>query len=197
MTAAIEIFRGNDFAPYLKRLSQMRMTHYRGYPYLYEGSDDYEHEYIADFPNNQHSIMVGAFESGELEGFVLGTPLEGDSPILASISDKVHRRATTYYIADIILNSGLRAQRISETLMNTIEREIISLGYKQICFLTVFRPENHPTRPPGYVESRALWERFGYVKQPAKLTYDWASLNAAGNLTMQTHEMNLWSKIII
>jgi hypothetical protein len=142
MAAEMEILRGQDLAPYLKRLSQLRMAHYKGYPYLYEGSDDHEREYISDFPNNQHSILVGAFEDGELEGFVLGTPLEGDSPILASIPDKIYRRANTY------------------------------------------------------VETRALWERFGYVKQPAKLTYEWASLDVAGNVTMQTHEMNLWSKTI-
>lgn len=196
MAVEINTFRGQGLAQFLTQVGQMRMTHYRNYPYLYQGSVEHEDEYISDFPNNPNSILVGAFEHGKLEGFVLGTPMDADSPILAAIPNDVHKGASKYYIADVILNINLRSQGISEGLMKEMEREIICLEYRHICLLTVFRPESHPKRPHGYMESRALWERFGYVKQPLRLNYDWPSLDLYGNVTKQTHEMNLWSKTI-
>ena len=54
----IERVHGQDVLPYLDALASLRIKVFREFPYLYEGSRDYETSYLRNYAKSPRSTVV-------------------------------------------------------------------------------------------------------------------------------------------
>ena len=67
---------GEQIHPYLDELARLRIEVFREYPYLYDGSLDYETEYLTSYAACPESLVVGAFKEDRLVGASTGLPMK-------------------------------------------------------------------------------------------------------------------------
>ena len=58
----IKHFFSKDITPLIPDLARLRITVFRDFPYLYEGSYEYEKEYLKVYTNSSASVLVAAFD---------------------------------------------------------------------------------------------------------------------------------------
>ncbi|MBV8769678.1 MAG: GNAT family N-acetyltransferase, partial [Hyphomicrobiales bacterium] len=80
MTLRIEPATGAALQRALPALAKLRIEVFREWPYLYEGSLDYEANYIERFARLKHGVIVVASDAGEAVGAATAAPLEGQNP---------------------------------------------------------------------------------------------------------------------
>ena len=80
----VRVLRGPDLEAALDGVAQLRITVFRDWPYLYDGSLEYEREYLATYRDNPGALLVGAFHDGQLIGASTSTPMEDHAPEFAA-----------------------------------------------------------------------------------------------------------------
>lgn len=76
----------SDASDYLETLARFRIKYFREYPYLYDGSMDYEAGYIESFRDNDKAILLIAKDGDKVVGVSTAMPLVSDSEIKAAAS---------------------------------------------------------------------------------------------------------------
>jgi hypothetical protein len=76
---AIEVLKGSEVIPYLKKLMDIRLLFYRDYPYLYDGSIEDEENYLRMWGNSENTLLVIAKRNDEVVGAIIGLPFS-ESP---------------------------------------------------------------------------------------------------------------------
>src|ERR1044071_5500516 len=71
----IERATGAAMERYLAALAALRIGVFREYPYLYEGSPAYEHEYLASYAGSPASLVVVACDGDRVVGAATALPL--------------------------------------------------------------------------------------------------------------------------
>jgi hypothetical protein len=61
-------------------LSDLRIRIFRGWPYLYDGTLDYEAEYLAEFMREPGSVLVVAQDGDAIVGAATASPMAGQKP---------------------------------------------------------------------------------------------------------------------
>ena len=64
----VRALRGSDLEAALDEVAQLRITVFRDWPYLYDGTLDYERQYLESYRDNPGALLVGAFHEGRLVG---------------------------------------------------------------------------------------------------------------------------------
>ena len=72
----VRALRGPDLEAALDDVAGLRIAVFRDWPYLYDGSRDYEREYLGAYRDNPGALLVGAFHDGRLIGASTSTPME-------------------------------------------------------------------------------------------------------------------------
>ena len=70
---------GAAIEPYLADLARLRIHVFRHWPYLYEGSVDYEMQYLTTYLRTPRSICVMAQVDNEIVGASTGLPLSDET----------------------------------------------------------------------------------------------------------------------
>ncbi|MEO7735670.1 MAG: GNAT family N-acetyltransferase, partial [Kofleriaceae bacterium] len=79
MTLAIELATGAAIATHLDAIAALRILVFREYPYLYEGSLDYERRYLASYARSPASLVVLARAGDRVIGASTALPLTDHS----------------------------------------------------------------------------------------------------------------------
>lgn len=177
---SIQNVAGPDLAPWIADLARLRITVFRDYPYLYDGSIEYEENYLQTYLKSADSIVVLARDGGQVVGASTGLPLvdeteEFQRPFIAQGYDP----ARVFYCAESVLLPDYRGRGIYKQFFSGREGHARKLSRFDYCsFCCVQRPEQHPLRPADYVPLDAVWTRFGYRKQPTLVThYFWKDVD--------------------
>lgn len=192
----IELFV-KDIAPYLPFVAQQRLSAYRDYPYLYQGTMEEEIQYLDWFSKLKHSALVIAFYHDEPVGFITGTSLSGfDFHYKGSID--LFKNAglpfdTYYYFSDAIIMPEHRNKSLITQMAQMLEEHADILGYTATCFVCESHA-SHPLKPDGYKELNGLFQKHGYSKTEMVVAYNWPTRQIDGGDKMQVHAMNYWIK---
>lgn len=170
---------GPELGPWLDALGNLRIQVFREYPYLYEGSLDYERDYLETYQNCARSRLVLVTDAG---GILIGAttciPLAEESvgfqqPFLNAGLD-VNR---FLYFGESIVLPQWRGQGLGKEFFIRREAHARRLGLDMTTFCSVDRPAEHPLRPAGYRTLDAFWASQGYEKQPGlKVKFAWKEL---------------------
>ena len=74
--ATVRALTGADLEAALDGVAALRISVFRDWPYLYDGSLEYEREYLQTYRDSPGALLVGAFDGDRLVGASPSTPVE-------------------------------------------------------------------------------------------------------------------------
>lgn len=177
---SIKTVAGRDLEPFITDLAHLRIEVFREFPYLYDGSLEYELSYLNTYLQSSQSIAVLVYDDGRLVGASTGLPMNHEEeefkrPILKGGYDP----ASVFYCGESILKKEYRGRGIYRKFFDERESHAKQLGgFNTICFCAVQRPADHPLRPDDYRPLDPVWKKFGYKKHPEfTTTYRWKDID--------------------
>jgi len=177
----LENFQGHHLTPYIEALGALRITVFRDYPYLYDGTIEYERDYLRTYLDSPHSLIVLAFHGHAVVGATTCLPLADKGPeFQAAFLKAGHDISGICYLGESILLPQYRGRGLGKQFFQRRELHARSLGARTAAFCAVDRPANHPMRPPGYRPLDEFWIGQGYVKHPElQATFVWKEIQEA------------------
>lgn len=190
----IRIVHGKEIELHLEALAALRIEIFREFPYLYDGSFEYEKNYLKTYVNSPESIAVLIFDGDRMVGASTGLPIADETDeFKAPFLQNGYHPDRIFYCGESILKQHYRGRGIYSVFMRERENHAKQIGrFEKICFCGVVRPENHPLRPDDYRPLDLIWTKFGYQKHPDLTTYyHWKDLDEE---TESAKKMVFWLK---
>lgn len=192
----IQTFVGKAVTPHIPDLARLRMTVFRAFPYLYDGSAAYEADYLATYAASADSLFVLAIDGGEIVGASTGMPMADETdavkaPFIAAGLEP----ARIFYFGESVLLDRHRGQGIGVRFFEEREAHARRLGrFSTMAFCAVERPDDHPARPEGYQPLHAFWRRRGFTHHPELVArFSWTDL---GDHKETEKPLSFWLKDI-
>ncbi|MEO1639080.1 MAG: GNAT family N-acetyltransferase [Pseudomonadota bacterium] len=193
MTIDVRALTGEDLSKHLGDVARLRMTVFREWPYLYEGTFDYEHRYLQSYRDSAGAILIGAFDGETLVGAATGTPLEDHADdfgqAFAGTELALH---DVFYCAESVLLPAYRGRGIGNAFFDAREDHARALGRSVSAFCAVVRPDDHPDRPANYKPLDPFWRKRGYSPMDGVIaSFGWMDVGADAETQKS---MQFWSK---
>ena len=191
----LENVQGKQIEPYLDALGALRITVFRDYPYLYDGTLDYERDYLKTYVDCPRSLAVLAFHGQAVVGATTCIPMADESPEFQEAFLKANYDLSKIcYLGESILLSQYRGRGLGKQFFKHRENHARSLGLNLATFCAVNRPENHPLKPRNYHPLDEFWKSRHYIKHPElQATFSWKEVHeeteTAKTLTFWTKEL--------
>ena len=169
---------GPDLEAALDQVAQLRITVFRDWPYLYDGTLDYERQYLDSYRDNPGALLVGAVHEGRLIGASTSTPMEDHAPEFAAPFRALGiPLEKILYGAESVLLRPYRGMGLGHRFIDLREAHARALGRTHVAFCSVIRPEDHPARPGAYRSNDAFWRGRGYDTLPGVVArFSWKDL---------------------
>ena len=183
-----------EFTARIPALAALRITVFREFPYLYDGSLEYEEKYLATYRECATSIVALALDGEQVVGASTALPLSAETANLKNaFAGQPYVLAEIFYCGESILLPAYRGRGVYREFFTARERHARVLGgYKWMALCAVARPSTHPRRPPDYVPLDAIWQKFGYTQQSdLRATFEWQDLDET---SPSPKEMVFWLK---
>jgi len=192
----IQHLSGKAIEPWIADLARLRITVFRDFPYLYDGTIEYEENYLQTYINTPDSIAVLALDGERVIGASTGLPMADETPEFQQpFIEQGYDPAKVFYCAESVLLKEYRGRGVYKHFFTGREGHARKLDRFDWCgFCGVQRPADHPLRPADYVPLDQVWGKFGYVKHPElRTSYHWKDIDQ----TQETdHDMVFWLKSI-
>ncbi len=175
-------------------LAQLRIQVFHDYPYLYEGSVDYERGYLATYANSPDALLFAVYDGKEMVGATTCLPLADETE---EVQEPFIRNnfniGEIFYFGESILLKPYRGRGLGHNFFDVRESHAAASGrYKITCFCSVSRPDDHPSKPSGYRPNDAFWLKRGYTPHPElKSFFDWKDI---GDQHTTSKEMIYWTR---
>lgn len=183
---------GSNIAALIPQLGQLRIRIFHDFPYLYEGSQEYEEDYLQFYAKNPLSFAFGVFDGEQLVGATTGMPLSVQSrEIQQPFLERGMNIDEIFYFGESILLPEYRGRGLGHLFFDVREKHALENGFKITAFCSVMRPEDHPLRPADYRPNDAFWTKRGYQQQDYSCRMEWLDRNE----TQKTEkELIFWTK---
>jgi GNAT superfamily N-acetyltransferase len=171
-----------ELRAFLPDLAHLRIEVFRDFPYLYDGTVEYEEKYLETYTDCPESIVVLVLDGDKAVGATTGLPMDAETEEFRKpFVEAGYDPARIFYCAESVLLPAYRGRGVYPKFFAERESHARALGRFDLCtFCCVQRPEDHPLRPADYVPLDRIWSKFGYVKHPElTTTYDWKDVDAA------------------
>ena len=163
MRVAVRRIPPGEAARWLDDVARLRIGVFRDWPYLYDGSLDYERAYLRVYSDSPRAVLVGAFESGRLVGAATGTPMvDHDDAFAAPLAAAGWDADDVFYCAESVLLPEWRGKGIGHRFFDEREAAARAEGFSFSVFASVIRPDSHPMRPAGARDLGPFWRGRGY-----------------------------------
>jgi GNAT superfamily N-acetyltransferase len=179
-TVTIRRFSGTQLGTYLEAIARLRIAVFRDFPYLYDGTMDYERKYLQTYVDCPQAVVVVAFDGAEVVGCSTGIPMAFEEEAFKRpFVDAGYDPSRIFYCAESVLRPEYRGQGIGVSFFDEREAHARELGgFDWYCFCSVLRPAGHLLRPAGYEPLDRFWEKRGYRKHPQlSATYTWKDID--------------------
>jgi GNAT superfamily N-acetyltransferase len=172
---------GDALEDALDQVAGLRITVFRDWPYLYDGSQAYEREYLQTYRDNPGALLVGAFHEGRLIGASTSTPMEDHAPEFAApFAERGIAIDKILYGAESVLLRPYRGIGLGHRFIDLREDHARSLGRTHVAFCSVVRSEDHPARPAVHRSNDAFWRGRGYETLPGAVAhFSWRDIGEA------------------
>lgn len=167
---------------HLDGLARLRIEVFRAFPYLYDGSAEYEERYLRTYAASPGAVIIGAFDGGTLVGAATALPLTHEpADVSRPMADAGYDISDTLYFGESVLLPAYRGRGIGHAFFDAREAHARGSGYEAACFCAVIRPQDHPRRPQDYVPLDTFWRKRGYAPVPgAECRFSWQDLDENG-----------------
>lgn len=165
-------------------LALLRIAVFRGFPYLYEGTVDYEKIYLQTYARSERSFLFAAYDGARMAGATTCIPLTDETEEVREPFIKAgYNLSEICYFGESILLPEYRGMGLGHRFFDEREAHAASFGtFKYTCFCAVVRPDNHPLRPAGYRPLDEFWTKRGYRKANSlQSQFSWPDIGASGS----------------
>jgi GNAT superfamily N-acetyltransferase len=196
MTTALHILEipGTELAPWLDVLGELRIRVFHEYPYLYDGTLEYERDYLRVYQDCAESrIVLVADGRGELIGATTCLPLAAEAVEFQKpfLDAGLPVREYLYFGESVVLPEW-RGKGLGKEFFTRREAHAVRLGLKRLAFCAVDRPGDHPQRPAGYTPLDGFWESRGFERQPElRAEFAWKE---TGEAEESLKTLTFWTK---
>lgn len=193
MNVRVEPLLGAALKEALPALARLRIEIFRAFPYLYDGSLDYEANYLAAFAAGRDAIIVAASDGDDIVGCATASALDTHHEALAApLRAAGYDLTSTFYFGESVLRAPYRGRGIGEAFFDHREAQARGHGYKRACFCAVIRPDRHALKPAGYRPLDPFWTKRGYRKIPDLIAdFDWKDIDQPAPTD---HPMQFWMR---
>jgi len=163
MSVSVRPLAGEEIAAHLHDLARLRIAVFAAYPYLYDGDEGYEADYLKEFAAAPDAVLVAAFDGGRIVGAATASPMwaqkaEFRAPFEALGIDT----ARLFYFGESVLLPEYRGHGVGHAFFDHREAAARAAGSGAACFAAVIRADGHPARPAGYRPLDDFWGKRGY-----------------------------------
>lgn len=186
-------FSGDEMRARLDDLARLRIEVFRAFPYLYEGSLDYERKYLTRYANARTGTIAVALDGDQVVGACTALALEEEADFVqAPFLEAGMDIGEIFYFGESVLLPQYRGQGIGVRFFEEREAAAREFGYPVCCFCAVARPEDHPLKPEDYVPLDNFWRNRGYEKRPELVSqFSWTDI---GEQDESAKPMIYWMK---
>jgi GNAT superfamily N-acetyltransferase len=184
---------GDAMRARLDDLGRLRMEVFRAWPYLYEGSLDYERSYLARYDAAGTGTLIVALDGERIVGASSALALREEFDYVQAPFIKAGLPlGDIFYFGESVLLPQYRGHGIGVEFFRQREAAARAFDRPLCCFCAVERPADHPMRPKDYVPLDAFWQRRGYRRRPDLVaTFTWRDI---GDAEQTDHPMIYWMR---
>ena len=190
----LKVLRGHEGKQILEPLSQLRIEVFNEYPYLYEGSFEYEKKYLDRYFSSEKSVVIALLDGETLVGAstAIHLPHEMDS-IKETFLKYAYKAEEVVYFGESILKKKYRGLGYGKNFFAERENFAKSIGgIRYTSFCSVIRNPNDARRPADYASPEFLWKKMGYAPAEGLRTQlEWKEI---GELSDSPKDMQFWIK---
>lgn len=129
MTLRYEKLTGPALKAVIPDLAALRIAVFRDWPYLYEGSREYEETYLARYAENPRAIVIGAYDGVRLVGASTATPLASEiEEFRAPFEKHGYDVSRVFYFGESILLPDYRGQGAGHVFFDEREAQARAAG---------------------------------------------------------------------
>jgi GNAT superfamily N-acetyltransferase len=196
MSLTVEPLTGPALSHALPALARLRIAVFRDWPYLYDGTLDYEQSYLAKFAAARDAVVVAARDGDRIVGVATASPLREHTERFADLfADRGFDPDRIFYFGESVLDSAWRGRGVGHAFFDHREAQARACRadgrpYTHSAFCGVVRPADHPARPVAYVPLDAFWTKRGYVREAGMIGhYSWQD---TGEAAESAKPMQFW-----
>jgi GNAT superfamily N-acetyltransferase len=185
--------KGSELEPYIEDLAQLRMSVFRDWPYLYEGTRDYEIAYLQTYLACPDSFTLLVIDNRQVVGATTAIPgSAADQAFSQPLIDHKIDPNSALYLGESLLLSRYRGQGLGRLFFEARQSHAREHGLKTTYFCSVIRRADHPKRPTDYRELSSFWTSLGYSPlEGAIVTFKWRDVGQAGE---SAKGLQIWTK---
>lgn len=193
MNLRMESLQGAEIARYVDALAALRITVFREWPYLYEGSPEYETRYLQTYLKCPRSLAILVWDGPNCVGAstvqpLADAPLDMQQPFIDARMDL----SRIDYFGESVLLRAYRGQGLGVKFFELREAHARELGLSVCAFCSVQRDDADPRKPTDHVANDAFWNKRGYRKQPGlRTTLNWPDI---GEISGSDKPMTFWTR---
>jgi GNAT superfamily N-acetyltransferase len=196
MSCRVDSLTGAAMRAAIPALARLRVTVFRDWPYLYDGTLGYESAYLRRFAASEDAVVIAACDGGDIVGAATGAPLGDHAEDFArAFAGNSFDIDSIFYCGESVLLPAYRGQGLGHAFFDHREAQARSLGgFTHSTFCAVVRPPNHPLRPMDYVPLDAFWHKRGYAKVDGMMArFAWKDIDQAAETAKP---MQIWLKAL-
>ena len=177
-------------------IASLRISVFKEFPYIYDGSLEYEVKYLQRYfnaPNAQFILAIDENSSNTIVGVATCLPLaEEDDFVKKPFLEKGYNIDEIFYFGESILLPEFRGKGLGQAFFDA--REKIALSFPQInttTFCAVVRSADN--QPTNYKSLDEFWKKRGYEKVEGLTSeFEWLDV---GEKLQTAKTMQYWMKI--
>ena len=185
--------RGKPAVAHLADLAQLRMAVFREFPYLYDGSLEYEMRYLSEYFESPNSILILAKDTtfNTIVGASTAMPLKSADDVFLRAFHAVDINIDeVHYFGESVLLPEYRGHGIGHQFFGAREHAAQHDGFPITTFCAVEREPDHPERPADHRPLDAFWKNRGYTHHPQiRCSLDWKE---PGSNRETPHTLSFW-----
>ncbi len=191
---AVKELIGAEIAAVIPDLARLRIAVFREYPYLYDGSLEFEAEYLKTYLACPDSLVVVASDGDRVVGASSALPMIAET---SEVQEPFLRAGfaleQVFYLAESVLLPEYRGRGLGHAFFDARENHARRLGgYRFSSFCAVQRPANHPARGEDYRTLDGFWQSRGYEKrEDLQTAFSWREI---GEDRESLKPMTFWVK---
>jgi len=187
---------GSAFRTVFDDLAALRIAVFYDFPYLYEGSVDYEKSYLETYVCAERSFLFAVYDGNQLVGATTALPLRDETAeVQAPFLTAGYDLDTIFYFGESILLPAYRGLGLGNRFFDEREAHTRQFSqYKLACFCAVQRPVDHPLRPADYKPLDGFWTKRGYRRDDTlESAFVWPDRN---EIAETAKPMIYWTKML-
>jgi GNAT superfamily N-acetyltransferase len=164
----MKTFRGESISSYVKDITDLCISIYAEYPYLYEGTEEEYLPFIEHYTQSKNGIACILFDHEKPIGIAIGMPMnemrEKYKHPFVNARPKENCEEL-FYLGEFLLLKDYRGQGLGKQMYSELEHLVKEyVGLKKICFCKIDETNQNPLKPENYKALDGFWAKLGFDK---------------------------------